>query len=384
MVFELSAPNRIIFGNGSINQVREVAPALGKHALVVCGGGSVPVEHVIRPVEESGVSVTLFRVTREPDIPTIRKGVTVSRASNCDIVIGFGGGSVLDSAKAIAALITNPGDVLDYLEVIGQGKTIENISAPMLALPTTAGTGTEVTKNAVIRSPNHNVKVSMRSQKMIPTVAIVDPELTYTMPPSITASTGMDALTQVIEAYVSIRANPLTDAISKEGIRRGARSLLIAFKNGLNRQAREDMAMTSLFGGLALANAGLGAVHGFAGPIGGMFNAPHGAICASLLSSVMKYNVQELGKTEAGAEVRKRYQKIFTIMTGDQNVSIQEGVSWISQLADDLRIPGLREIGVKQSDFDQIITKSKVSSSMQKNPVVLEEGTMRAILSEAY
>jgi len=161
-------------------------------------------------------------------------------------------------------------------------------------------------------------------------------------------------------------------------------SLLIAFKNGLNRQAREDMAMTSLFGGLALANAGLGAVHGFAGPIGGMFNAPHGAICASLLSSVMKYNVQELGKTEAGAEVRKRYQKIFTIMTGDQNVSIQEGVSWISQLADDLRIPGLREIGVKQSDFDQIITKSKVSSSMQKNPVVLEEGTMRAILSEAY
>jgi len=221
MVFELSAPNRIIFGNGSINQVREVAPALGKHALVVCGGGSVPVEHVIRPVEESGVSVTLFRVTREPDIPTIRKGVTVSRASNCDIVIGFGGGSVLDSAKAIAALITNPGDVLDYLEVIGQGKTIENISAPMLALPTTAGTGTEVTKNAVIRSPNHNVKVSMRSQKMIPTVAIVDPELTYTMPPSITASTGMDALTQVIEAYVSILANPLTDAISKEGIRRG-------------------------------------------------------------------------------------------------------------------------------------------------------------------
>jgi len=254
----------------------------------------------------------------------------------------------------------------------------------MIALPTTAGTGTEVTKNAVITSLRHHVKVSMRSPKMIPAVAIVDPELTYTMPPAVTATTGMDALTQVLEAYVSNRANPITDIIAKEGIKRGARSLHIVFKDGQNKEAREDMAMTSLFGGLALANAGLGAVHGFAGPIGGMFNAPHGVICASLLPSVMKYNVQFLGELKDSEKIRNRFQEISPLLTGNPQTTIEEGVRWVAELAEALGIPSLHAIGVEKFDFDQIIGKSKISSSMKKNPVVLDDVTLKAILTEAF
>jgi len=384
MVFELLAPNRIIFGNGAIRKVIEIAPALGRHALVVCGSGSVPSDVLLQIMEDSCVDVEIFHVTKEPDVPTIRAGLAKSKAENCDFVIGYGGGSVLDTAKAIAALMTNSGDVLDYMEVIGEGRKIINKAAPMIALPTTAGTGTEVTKNAVITSLRHHVKVSMRSPKMIPTVAIVDPELTYSMPPAVTATTGMDALTQVLEAYVSNRANPVTDIIAKEGIKRSARSLHIAFKEGQNKEAREDMAMTSLFGGLALANAGLGAVHGFAGPIGGMFNAPHGAICASLLPSVMKFNVQLLRELKGSEEIRNRYQEISSLLTGNPFATIDEGVRWVAELADALGIPGLHAIGVEKSDFNQIIAKSKISSSMKKNPVVLDDVTLEAILTEAF
>ena len=384
MVFELLAPNRIIFGNGAIRKVTEIAPALGRHALVVCGSGSVPLDVLLQIMEDSCVDVKIFHVTKEPDVPTIRAGLAKSKAENCDFVIGYGGGSVLDTAKAIAALMTNSGDVLDYMEGVGKGREINNKAAPMIALPTTAGTGTEVTKNAVITSLRHHVKVSMRSPKMIPTVAIVDPELTYTMPPAVTATTGMDALTQVLEAYVSNRANPITDIIAKEGIKRGARSLHIVFKDGQNKEAREDMAMTSLFGGLALANAGLGAVHGFAGPIGGMFNAPHGAICASLLPSVMKYNVQFLEKLKDGEKIRNRYQEISQLLTGNPQTTIEEGVRWVAELAEALGIPGLHAIGVEKFDFDQIIGKSKISSSMKKNPVVLDDVTLKAILTEAF
>lgn len=255
---------------------------------------------------------------------------------------------------------------------------------PMIALPTTAGTGAEVTRNAVISSPEYHVKVSMRSLKMIPTVAIVDPELTRSMPPSVTASTGMDALTQVIEAYTSRKANPITDVIAREGIIRGARSLLTAYQHGENLAAREDMALTSLFGGLALANGGLGAFHGFAGPIGGMFDAPHGEVCASLLPFVMKANVEKIAQMDNMDALLDRYHEIATILTGDPEASIQDGVVWISELAEKLNIPGLYEMGIKKEDFPQIIEKSKASSSMKKNPFTLDEATLETILEEAF
>jgi alcohol dehydrogenase class IV len=383
MGFEFATAHQIIFGNGTIEKVGELAPQFGQRAMIVTGSGSVPVEGLWGTLQSAGVTGTIFQVEGEPDVPLILAGLSQAKSEDCGFVIGFGGGSVLDAGKAIAAMLTNPGDLMDYLEVVGAGKEIPNPAAPMIALPTTAGTGTEVTRNAVITSPEHHVKVSMRSLKMIPTVAIVDPELTYSMPASVTASTGMDALTQVIEGYVSNRANPMTDMVCREGIMRGARSLLRAYQNGQDQGAREDMALTSLFGGLALANGGLGAVHGFAGPIGAMFSAPHGVICASLLPSVMKYNVKASAALEGQSDLGSRYQDIARWVTGDPNASIEAGVAWIAELAETLDIPGLRALGIAKTDFPQIIEKSKVSSSMQKNPLRLDEAVLEAILEDA-
>jgi alcohol dehydrogenase class IV len=281
-------------------------------------------------------------------------------------------------------MMTNPGEVMEYLEVIGGGKKIVNSPAPMIAIPTTAGTGTEVTRNAVIASEANHVKVSMRSPLMIPKIAIIDPELTKTMPPSVTASTGMDAITQVIEGYVSNKANPMTDALAREGIIRGSKALLSAYQNSSDSQARYDMSLTSLFGGLVLGNSGLGAVHGFAGPIGGMFNAPHGAICASLLPAVMKFNALEVFQRGDMDVVQKKFTEIAQWITGKSNATIDEGISWIENLARQLNIPGLKAIGIKKSDFGSIIEKASISSSMQKNPVKLDTDTLLRILEEAY
>ncbi len=382
--FEFITSDRIVFGIGAVEKTRSIAKKFGNHALLVFGGGSVPLEKIATLLDDAGISYTLFQVEKEPEVQTVQSGLSSAISSNCDFVIGYGGGSVLDTGKAISALMTNNGDILDYLEVIGGGKKIENPAAPMIAIPTTAGTGTEVTRNAVISSPEHNVKVSMRSPLMIPTVALIDPELTITMPPSVTASTGMDALTQVIEGYVSNKANPMTDALAIEGIKRGSRSLLQAYLNGNDLSARTDIALTSLFGGLVLGNSGLGAVHGFAGPIGGMFHAPHGAICASLLPYVMKYNAIELSKLDGYQHIQSKFRHIAKWVTRDSSARIEDGIEWIKDLADQLQIPGLREVGIKQTDFDRIIEKSKAASSMKKNPITLSESTLLAILKEAY
>jgi len=384
MGFEFASANRILFGEGMLSKAGPIASEFGKRALVVTGSGSVPLGGLWDVLESAGITGVGFQVETEPDVHTISAGLEQARSHQCELVIGFGGGSVLDTGKAIAAMLTNPGVLMDYLEVIGAGKEIPKPAAPMIALPTTAGPGTEVTRNAVILSPEHQVKVSMRSHKMIPTVAIIDPELTYSMPPAVTASTGMDALTQVIEGYVSKRANPMTDIICREGIKRGSKSLLRAFINGEDKSARKDMCLTSLFGGLALANGGLGAVHGFAGPIGGMFKAPHGVICASLLPYVMKYNVKASEIISEPLQIQSRYRDIARWITGDPQASIADGVTWIAELAEALEIPGLHALGIERADFNQIIEQSKVSSSMQKNPVMLDEAILKAILTEAY
>ena len=383
-VFEFVTPDKIIFGNGAIEKINLIAQGFGKQALLVCGGGSVSIERITRILKEAGIVFDIFRVEDEPEIEIVQSGLSLAAASKCEFVIGYGGGSVLDTAKAISALMTNGGDVLDYLEVIGAGRKIEKPVVLMIALPTTAGTGTEVTRNAVISSKEHHVKVSMRSPLMIPTVAIVDPELTATMPPTVTASTGMDALTQVIEGYVSNKANPMTDALAKEGIKRGSRSLLAAYKNGKDLRTRYDMSLTSLFGGLVLGNSGLGAVHGFAGPIGGMFNAPHGTICASLLPSVMKYNAIELSNLDDMQDIQSKYKDIAVWVTGEPDAGIEDGILWIQQLARDLNIPRLRELGISKDDFNKIVEKSTQASSMKKNPVILSEKTLVKILEESY
>jgi alcohol dehydrogenase class IV len=295
-------------------------------------------------------------------------------------VIGFGGGSALDAAKAIAALTTNPGDLLDYLEVIGKGQPLQQAPLPFIAIPTTAGTGSEVTRNAVLGSPEHRVKVSLRSPQMLAKVAIVDPELSLGLPPDLTASTGMDALTQCIEAYVSCKANPMTDVFCADGLRRAARSLRVACADGCHLEARIDMALASLYSGIALANGGLGAVHGLAGPMGGMFAAPHGAVCAALLPHVMQVNLAALRSREPRHPVLERFAEIARWLTGDEQAGADDAVTWLQQLQRDLRIPGLRAWGVAETDFPSIIEKASAASSMKGNPLRLTDAEMwRAI-----
>jgi alcohol dehydrogenase class IV len=272
MQFEFATATRIVFGAGTLREAGVIAKEFGKRALVVTGRDARRAARLVAGLKSAGVSAATFSVIGEPELVTVEQGTAFAKIENCNFVISIGGGSAMDAGKAIAAMLTNDDSLLDYLEIIGHGQTLKKRPAPFVAIPTTAGTGSEVTRNAVLASPEHKVKVSLRSPLMLARVAVVDPELTYDLPPALTASTGLDALTQLIEPYVCLRVNPMTDGICEVGIRRAARSLRAAFTDGKNAPAREDMAVASLFGGLALANAGLGAVHGFTGPIGGKFS----------------------------------------------------------------------------------------------------------------
>ncbi len=289
----------------------------------------------------------------------------------------------MDGAKAIAALATNPGSPLDYLEVVGSGKPLTRPCAPCICIPTTAGTGCEVTRNSVLVSPEHRVKVSLRSPRMLPTLAVVDPELTYSLPPEITASTGMDALTQLIEPFVCNRTNPLTDAICRDGIRRAARWLRPAYMDGSNAEARENMALASLFGGLALANAGLGAVHGMAAPLGGMFPVPHGVVGACLLPPVMEANLKALNACSGNSNAIARYDEVAFLLTGNPTARAEDGVAWIRELSSDLSIPHLSSFGITATDLPGIAGQAQKSSSMKGNPVELSLEELVGVLEAA-
>jgi alcohol dehydrogenase class IV len=334
-------------------------------------------------LREEGLECTACAVRGEPEIETVRGGVTLAKEADCGLVIAMGGGSALDAGKAMAALLTNPGEPLDYLEVIGRGKALGQPSAPFIAIPTTAGTGSEVTRNAVLASPQHRVKASLRSPFLLPKLALVDPELTHDLPPALTASTGLDALTQLIEPYVSPRANPITDAVCVEGIRRAARSLRPAVEDGHSAAARVDMAIASLCGGLALANAGLGAVHGFAGPIGGQFPAPHGAVCAALLPLVMEVNLRALRQRQPAADALNRYEEVARLLTGSATASADAGLEWVRQLVAGLRIPGLSHYGLRPEHTAELVEKASRASSMKANPIALTRDEMAGILANA-
>jgi alcohol dehydrogenase class IV len=384
MKFDFTTATRIVFGPGTSREVGTLVGGLGKRALVVTGRDVSRAEKLLASLRQAGVGAETFCVASEPDISTIETGVALGKREHCDFVVGFGGGSALDAAKAIAAMLANEGELLDYLEIVGGGKSLTKPSVPFIAIPTTAGTGSEVTRNAVLASPEHGLKVSLRSPLMLAKIALVDPELTCDLPPGITARTGMDALTQLIEPFVCLRANPMTDGLCEEGLCRAARSLGIAFHDGQNQSAREEMALASLFGGLALANAGLGAVHGFAGPIGGKFpGAPHGAICAALLPFVMEANIRALRRREEQSQTLKRYDRIAAICTGDHHATADMGVDWVRRMVDDLQIPRLRTYGVKLEHIDELVRKATQASSMKANPITLSPEELVQILQQA-
>jgi alcohol dehydrogenase class IV len=383
MRFEFATAGRILFGEGMLSEAGTLAAGLGTRALVVTGRSPERAAPLLARLDEAGVAHETFTVAHEPTVQLALDGVHRARDLGCDLVIGFGGGSALDTAKAIAALLTNPGDPYDYLEVIGRGAALTRPAAPTIAIPTTAGTGTEVTRNAVLASPEHRVKVSLRSPLMLPTVALIDPELTYSLPPHVTAYTGLDALTQVIEPFVSSAANPLTDAICREGMRRAGRSLRRAYRQGDDAEARADMAFAALCGGLALANARLGAVHGFAGPFGGMFDAPHGAVCAALLPHVMAANVAALRARAPEHPALRRYDEVAQWLTGDAGATADQGVAWVRDLVTELGVPGLATYGLDETAFAMLIPAAQRSSSMKGNPIALTDDELRAILQQA-
>jgi alcohol dehydrogenase class IV len=382
MRFEFATATRIVFGRGTIKELVPAVKSFGARALFVTGKSGQQVAGGIKQLGEEGIFVSKFPVSGEPTVAVITSGLEQAQAEHCELVIGLGGGSVIDTGKAIAVLMTNPGQIYDYLEVVGMGKPLTNPSAPYLAIPTTAGTGSEVTRNAVLTVTDQKVKVSLRGPMLLPRLAIVDPELTYSMPPEITAASGLDALTQLIEPFLSNASNPITDAVCREGMRLASRSLRQAYEQGGDAQAREDMAIASLFGGLALANARLGAVHGFAGPIGGTFPAPHGAICARLLPPVIETNLDAMRNRTAHPNL-ERYIEMSRLLTGDDDAHAEDGIKWLYGLRDALKVPSLATYGVKESDFPEIIAQAKKASSMKGNPIELMESELSRIMELA-
>jgi alcohol dehydrogenase class IV len=368
MRFEFATAARIVFGEGASRDL----PSMGARPLVVTGASG---RHA-----PAGVRLA---IEGEPTVDHVRGGVALARLENCDHVIAVGGGSAIDAGKAIAALLANPGDPLDYLEVVGRGRPLANPSVPFIAVPTTAGTGSEVTRNAVLSVPEHRVKASLRSAGMLPRLAVIDPELTYDLPPAITASTGLDALAQVIEPYVSVKANPMTDLVCQEGIRRIAIALPRAYENGADREARAGMSYGSLLGGLALANAGLGAVHGFAAPIGGMFPAPHGAVCAALLPHVVEINVEALRARAPHSNTLKRYDTVARLLTGQPHATAEDAVWWLTNLCERLEIPPLRAYGVEDAHITELVAKAAKASSMKGNPIELTTDELTEIVTRA-
>lgn len=383
MNLEFATANRILFGPGTLKQVGPIAASFGKEAIIITGSNPDRAQPLFAELAAHGIEYSTFSVSDEPTVEDTLSILHATRNTQHDFVIAFGGGSVLDMGKAIAALLTNPGDPLDYLEVVGKGQPLKQPSASLIAIPTTSGTGSEVTRNAVLAVPEKGVKVSMRSPTMLPKVAIVDPLLTLSVPPNITAFTGMDALTQCLEPLVSSRANPLTDGIAWEGLRRASVSLQKAVEHGSDASARESMSFASLCGGLALANSGLGAVHGFAGPFGGMFHAPHGGICAALLAPVMEANLKALTERAPQHPALPRFTEIAQLLTGDRDATAADGVRWVADLTRTLKIQPLSAYEFSQSDFDSLIAKSQAASSMKANPIPLTDGELAKILEKA-
>lgn len=381
--FEFATAGRIVFGPGSAAHTPAIALAFSRRVLVVTGATPERAAWLVEALEQQGAVCTLLPVSSEPDVAFVQDGAALVQRDRCGAIVSVGGGSAIDAGKAIAVLATNEGDPFDYLEVIGRGRPLSLPSLPFIAIPTTAGTGSEVTRNAVLAVPERRMKVSLRSPLMLPRVAIVDAELSYGLSAATTARTGLDALTQLVEPFLSMRANPLTDAVCRDGIPRIARSLRRACEDGHDARARGDMALASLCGGLALANAGLGAVHGLAAPIGGLFAAPHGAVCAALLPHVFHANLHALRERDVAGNALCRADEIGRMLTGQASTGADAATVWLRETCAGLAIPPLSFYGVGPADLGAIVERAQDASSMKSNPIVLTAAELHAILVAA-
>lgn len=379
--FSLTIPSDIRFGAGRVAEVPEViAGWSAERVLVITGRSSDRAAGLVEALAAKGVAASSYAVDGEPTIDVVRSGVVA--AQGCAAVIGYGGGSALDVAKAVAILAVSGADPLEHLEVIGEGRPITQPGLPCVAIPTTAGTGSEVTRNAVLSGDG--VKASLRSPLMLPRLAVVDPDLLVGVPAPTIAASGMDALAQVIEPFLSSKANPFTDALARDGIVRSARSLRQAFDHGMtDTGVREDLAITSLFGGLCLANAGLGAVHGFAAALGARLGAPHGAVCAAVLAPTLSVNLRAVRARATYGPTLSRLSELAGLLTGNPTAQPEAAIAWLADLTAALEIAGLAAYGLTDSDTAEVVAATQRASSMKANPIALTDDEVAEILNRS-
>lgn len=380
---------KIVLGRGIVaSTLRQALPGVGKRPLLVTGkGGAQRFRQILEEAlpRDFDYSAQVVSASGEPTIEQVVAGALQARSLGCDCVVAFGGGSAIDLGKAIAAMATQTRDIFTFLEVIGQAQPLDHAPLPLIAIPTTSGTGSEATKNAVVKSTTHRRKVSLRHDKLLPALAIVDPTLTLSCPPSLSAQVGADTLCQVLEPFLCSAPNPIVDALSREGIVRAARSLGRVITDGGDIEAREDMAIASVLGGLALANARLGTVHGFAAVLGGMFDdAPHGAICATLLPHVFEANIKAI-RLRGDQHKLERFHEAARLLSGDRRATAEAGTEWLLALVKEINIPSLGRVcpGLRPEDFESIVLATQQASSTKGNAAALANDELHGILERA-
>jgi alcohol dehydrogenase class IV len=381
--FDLALPGDIRFGAGRVSEVPRALADLGaSRVLVVTGRTTSRADGIRAALNAADMSSMVFGVATEPSIERVRAAVDLVLETGCDAVLGFGGGSALDVAKAVAVLAASGTDPMDHLEVIGAGRPIERPGLPCVAVPTTAGTGSEVTRNSVLSGGG--VKASLRSPLLLPKLVVVDPDLLVGVPKQTIAASGMDALSQLIEPLLSQRANPFTDALARDGIRRSARSLRRAYQEGMEDPGvREDLAIGSLFSGMCLANSGLGAVHGLAAAVGARLSAPHGAVCAAVLAAAMDVNLRALRGRAPDHSALQRIAELASLLTGRPEASPEDAIAWLAELAAAMSIPGLASYGLNQDAIATVVAAAQKASSMRGNPIELSDQEVTQIVTRS-
>jgi alcohol dehydrogenase class IV len=393
MQFQFRCAGQLLFGRGEHRRAAGLAAGLGRRVFLVTGAASLANSGVLSSLTASQAEraehIEHVTVSAEPTVDQADSLAKQCQAAGCQVVLAIGGGSVLDVGKAVAALATNAGAGIDYLEDVGRGtpRALQEVPLPVVAVPTTAGSGSEVTRNSVLKVPELQVKRSLRSDLMIPKVAIVDPDLLTTAPQRVAASAGMDALTHLIEGYLSTGAQPLTDALALRGIRllwQALHRLADCFRGrlaSLHPDTYEQLALTSLWGGIVLANAGLGAVHGLVAPLGGLCNVAHGDGCACLLPATFRVNAQALLSRRPHSPARARLGEIVQLLT-DCSDDVDAAVERLAWLRKELGILGLADQGTQQRQFEQVVRQAR-GGSMRSNPIVLTDEELHVILESS-
>lgn len=379
--FAFATATQILFGRGQAKDAAARISAFGQRVFLLHGRNGARSAWLTAALVDLGCGVTEFPVPAEPDLALIEAGIAQARDMGAQVVIAIGGGAVIDAGKAIAALVPAPRDVMTYLEVVGQGLPLDRAPLPYVAMPTTAGTGAEVTRNAVIAVPEHRRKVSLRDARMLPYLAIVDPALTDHCPPAITLASGLDAITQVIEPYICTRTNPLTDALCRDAIPRGLAALPVLMR-AEDAAARDEMAWVSLCGGIALANAGLGAVHGLAGPLGGLTGAAHGAICGALLPHALKANRARV----TDPMLRDRMDQVggwIGAAFGQPQADLAQAADLLADWSRQAGLPGLTALGIDRTVRIAAAEAAASSSSMKANPAALDVQDLMQLMEAA-